>query len=224
MSEKRTRDQIVDAADRLFYRRGFAHTSFSDIADVVHISRGNFYHHFKSKDEILAAVIEKRQGDARDLLSQWQADRAGPNERIRCYIDILVRNGGQIKRYGCPVGMLCAELARLQHASRAEANALFGLFRSWLCAEFIRLGCASDADALALHLIARSQGIAMMANTLGDPHFVRREVEELYAWLAQVVARSSGAAATADHEQDPRASAGQSRKVSGKAPVAGSEV
>ena len=52
MSDKTTRDQIVEAADRLFYRQGYEHTSFADIADAVQISRGNFYYHFKSKDEI----------------------------------------------------------------------------------------------------------------------------------------------------------------------------
>lgn len=187
MTEKRTRQQIVDAADRLFYQRGFEHTSFSDIAEVVQLSRGNFYHHFKSKDAILAAVIETRTGGTHDLLTKWQTAHEQPRERIRCYIDMLVTNRTQIKRYGCPVGMLCAELARSQHASRAEANAVFGLFRSWLRTEFSRLGCANDADELALHLIARSQGIAVMANTLGDPHFIRREVKQLHAWLDGVV-------------------------------------
>ena len=57
MSDKTTRDHIVEAADQLFYRQGYEHTSFADIADAVHISRGNFYYHFKTKDEILDAVI-----------------------------------------------------------------------------------------------------------------------------------------------------------------------
>ena len=38
MSEKTTRDEIVAAADLLFYRKGYEHTSFADIADVVKIS------------------------------------------------------------------------------------------------------------------------------------------------------------------------------------------
>ena len=71
MSGRATRDQIVEAADRLFYRQGYEHTSFSDIADVVRISRGNFYYHFKTKDEILDAVIEARLADTRAMLDQW---------------------------------------------------------------------------------------------------------------------------------------------------------
>ena len=60
MPNQSTRESIVEAADRLFYQRGYDHTSFADIADDVEISRGNFYHHFKTKDDILAAVISRR--------------------------------------------------------------------------------------------------------------------------------------------------------------------
>ena len=185
MNEKSTRQQIVEVADRLFYERGFEHTSFADIAAVVQISRGNFYHHFKSKDEILAAVIEARVASTREMLARWEAASDAPADRIRSYIGILVAHRGPIMRYGCPVGTLCSELARLGHASREEANALFGLFRAWLGKEFKRLGRARDADTLALHLIARSQGVAVMANAFQDESFIRRETRSLYAWLAQ---------------------------------------
>src|SRR5687768_3040865 len=60
MHDKSTRQHIIESADQLFYRLGFEHTSFATIADAVQISRGNFYHHFKSKDEILSAVIRHR--------------------------------------------------------------------------------------------------------------------------------------------------------------------
>ena len=68
MGEKSTRERIVDAADRLFYERGYEPTSFADIANAVEISRGNFYHHFKSKDDILHAVIELRLEKTRGML------------------------------------------------------------------------------------------------------------------------------------------------------------
>jgi AcrR family transcriptional regulator len=42
MRDKPTREYIIEAADQLFYQRGYEHTSFSDIADAVQISRGNF--------------------------------------------------------------------------------------------------------------------------------------------------------------------------------------
>jgi TetR/AcrR family transcriptional regulator, transcriptional repressor for nem operon len=196
MSDQTTRDQIVEAADELFYRRGYEHTSFADIADVVKISRGNFYYHFKSKDEILDAVIRLRLTNTKRMLEQWESDGKQPADRIRSFIHILIANQGKIMRYGCPVGTLCAELAKLNHGSQAEAKKLFTLFRVWLRRQFARLGRGADADALAMHLLARSQGVAALANAFRDETFVKEEVEKMCDWLASC----AGSAAHQEHE------------------------
>ncbi len=182
MSDRTTRQQIVEAADRLFYRQGYEHTSFSDIADAVRISRGNFYYHFKSKDEILDAVIEARVQATRGMLEGWERS-ADPAARIRSFIHLLFVNRLDIRRYGCPVGTLCGELAKLDHPARDEANGLFTLFRIWLAREFARLGSGRDADALSLHLLALSQGIATLANAFDDEALIRRQVRLLDEWL-----------------------------------------
>jgi AcrR family transcriptional regulator len=184
MNDKTTRECIVAAADRLFYQRGFDHTSFSDIADTVQISRGNFYHHFKSKDEILEAVIDARRAATLKMLERWDLEAEDPLDRIRSFFHILVTNGEKIKKHGCPVGTLCTELAKLGHASQSEANELFDLFRGWLRGQFMLLGRRADADELALHVLARSQGVAVLANAIRDDDFVRREVRQLDGWLA----------------------------------------
>ena len=183
MNDQSTRDQIVEVADQLFYRRGYEHTSFADIADVVRISRGNFYYHFKTKDEILDAVINARLADTRKMLDQWEIEGKTPADRIRSFIHILIANRADIKRYGCPVGTLRGELAKLDHASQGEANKLFTLFRTWLRRQFELLGREADADEFAMHLLARSQGVAMLANAFHDEKFIRQEVKQMCDWL-----------------------------------------
>jgi hypothetical protein len=90
-----------------------------------------------------------------------------------------------IKLYGCPVGALCSELAKLNHPSRAEANRLFTVFRSWLSKQFTLLGRETDGDELAMHLLARSQGVATLANAFQDENFIRQEVKQMCDWLGQ---------------------------------------
>jgi AcrR family transcriptional regulator len=187
MSVRTTRDQIVEAADELFYRRGYEHTSFTDIADVVRISRGNFYYHFKSKDEILDAVLRLRLANTKRILEQWENDGEQPADRIRSFIHMLTANEAKIMRYGCPVGTLCAELAKLNHGSQADAKKLFTLFRVWLRRQFTLLGREADADTLAMHLLARSQGVATLANAFRDEVFVKQEVNKMCEWLASCV-------------------------------------
>jgi TetR/AcrR family transcriptional regulator, transcriptional repressor for nem operon len=183
MADKTTRDQIVEAAGQLFYRQGYEHTSFSDIADAVRISRGNFYYHFKTKDEILDAVIGARLAKTQTILERWEIEGKTPEDRIRSFIEILIVNRADIKRYGCPVGTLCGELAKLGHAARGDANQLFTLFRTWLRRQFTELGREADADELAMHLLARSQGVATLANAFHDEKFIRQEVAQMCDWV-----------------------------------------
>ncbi|ARN81816.1 TetR/AcrR family transcriptional regulator [Methylocystis bryophila] len=183
MSASETRQQIVAVADRLFYEHGYEATSFADIAKDVGLSRGNFYYHFKSKDEILHAVIEQRMAATRALLDAWEQDAEAPADRIRRFVRILIANQTKIMAHGCPVGTLCNELAKLDHAAKDDAARLFTLFRSWLARQFAALGREADADTLALHVLMRSQGVATLATAFHDEDFIRREVADMEAWL-----------------------------------------
>jgi len=186
LADSATRDRIVETADRLFYRQGFEHTSFADIAGAVKISRGNFYYHFRTKDEILDAVIARRLAGTKAMLGQWEDAAERPEERIERFIRILLVNRADIRRWGCPVGTLSGELARLGHAAEGEARALFVLFRTWLRRQFALMGRSADADQLAMHVLAMSQGVATLANAFDDTRFIRREVERMLAWLAEI--------------------------------------
>lgn len=178
-----TRARIIDAADDLFYRQGFEHTSFASIASAVQISRGNFYHHFKSKDQILDAVIDKRLADTQSMLDTWDADGATPKERIRCFIRILVTNRAKIELYGCPVGTLVTELTKLEHGAQPRASEVFSLFRAWLTRQFEALGQGDASDDLAMHVLGRTQGVAVLAAAYCDPDYIDREVASVEQWL-----------------------------------------
>ncbi|WP_267244950.1 TetR/AcrR family transcriptional regulator [Streptomyces sp. PR69] len=188
MGAATTRAHIVEAADQLFYRQGYEHTSFAAIAEAVRISRGNFYYHFKSKDDILAAVIAARLDDRRRMLERWEADEPDPVGRIGRFIEIVVTNRADIQHYGCPVGTLTTELAKLGHPALDDAGDLFTLFREWLRRQFVLLGQEAEADALAMHVLAFSQGVATLAHAFQDEDFIRREVQRMHDWLSAYAA------------------------------------
>lgn len=186
MAGGKTRRQIVEAADDLFYAKGYAQTSFADIAAAVSISRGNFYYHFKTKDEILEAVIDKRLAERQALLGTWERSSDGPAAAIACFIRIVVANQARIMSHGCPVGTLTTELGKLDHPLGARANRVMALFRDWLTARFRDLGCGAVSERHALHVLGWSQGVATLAQAFKDEAYVRREVAEILAWLETV--------------------------------------
>ena len=57
---EQTVEKIIITAARLFSEKGYEQTSIQDILDALKLSKGGLYHHFKSKEEILEAVIQKR--------------------------------------------------------------------------------------------------------------------------------------------------------------------
>ena len=119
------------------------------------------------------------------MLAAWEAETDDPEGRIGCYIRIVTDNQTEIMAYGCPVGTLTSELAKLNHQAQGSANRIFSLFRDWLRAQFERLGCGADADRHAMHVLAWSQGVATMANAYRDADFVRREVAQISGWLRE---------------------------------------
>ena len=54
------RGELLAAAERLFYTKGYEKTSVQDILDASNCSKGGFYHHFESKLSVLEAICEMR--------------------------------------------------------------------------------------------------------------------------------------------------------------------
>ncbi len=183
MKSSETREKIITALDTLYYERGFEATSFADVAEIVGISRGNFYYHFKTKDEMLDAVIERRILERTAMLDGWIDAGQSPKQCVASFIRILLMNNQKIRSYGCPVGTLFSELSKLNHPGESGARELYDLFRVWLKRRFEAMGKSDDADALAMHILARSQGAASLANAYPDEPFLEQEVQQMLAWL-----------------------------------------
>lgn len=177
-----TRTEIVSCARDLFYRRGYDGTSFSDIVKASDVCRGNIYHYFKSKDEILGAVIDQRIEEFQTLLNRWQVEHTDPRERLRAFARMVVERQDELTRWGCPVGSLNIELGKDRRDLQVSARRLFDLFRDWLATQLAALGHA-DPAAAALHLLGRAQGIAVIAQVYEDTTLLAREVAWLEEWI-----------------------------------------
>ena len=51
---------IIQAAEQLFYTKGYENTSIQDVLDALKLSKGGFYHHFESKLSLLDAISQQR--------------------------------------------------------------------------------------------------------------------------------------------------------------------
>ena len=72
--------ELIHAAQHLFLTKGYEHTAVSDIVKAVNVAQGTFYYHFKSKADLLEAVVEKinsaLEQDMRSIVNQDNTDAA----------------------------------------------------------------------------------------------------------------------------------------------------
>lgn len=77
------KNEILDAAAVLFMKKGFDNTSTNDILDAVGIARGTLYHHFKSKEDVMDALIDRQMEKILSAAREAAADQSVPvEERI----------------------------------------------------------------------------------------------------------------------------------------------
>ena len=51
--------ELVDLAERLFLEKGYERTTVNDVIDAAGVSKGAFYHHFRSKEDLLEAIAAR---------------------------------------------------------------------------------------------------------------------------------------------------------------------
>ena len=85
-----SRDKILDVAEALFARRGFAGVGLSEVAEGSGLGKSSLFHHFRSKAELYAAVIGRILGHLEATLLRALAQGGDPIARLDRLVDALI--------------------------------------------------------------------------------------------------------------------------------------
>jgi AcrR family transcriptional regulator len=176
------RDRLITAACRLLHEQGVETTTLGDIAQMADVPPGNVYYYFKTKDEIIEAVVQLHLQTVRTTLAAIEATHRTPKGRLKALVKVLAEQGELIAEYGCPQGSLCSELNKRDSGGDHLAAELIRVPLAWAEDQFRLMG-RRDASDLAVTLIAAYQGTALMSNTLSDPSLMTREARRLARWI-----------------------------------------
>lgn len=176
------RDRLVESARELLRVQGVERTTLAQIAQAADVPVGNVYYYFKTRDELVGAVVDSRLTDVRSLLEGLDA-KPDPKVRLKALTKTWESQADQIASYGCPIGSLCSELTKQpgDTVSRHAAEPLADIL-GWITQQFRQLG-RRDARDLAESLLSGIQGGALLANTLQDPKILQREARRLGRWI-----------------------------------------
>jgi AcrR family transcriptional regulator len=175
------RERLVAGACRVLHEQGVERTTLADVAAAAEVPVGNIYYYFKTKDELVAAVIAAHAAEIRTVLGSLERHRT-PRARLKAFVQMLGEQRGVAARHGCPHGSLCSELDKRDLPLSELGAELIRIPIAWTEAQFRAMG-RRDAHDLAVALIAAYQGISLLANTLRDPDLMAREVRRLARWI-----------------------------------------
>ncbi len=176
------RDRLVAAAARLLHEQGIERTTLADIAKSADVPAGNVYYYFKTKDEVIAAVVHAHAHQVRTTLAAIDARHRSPRSRLKALVREFTDQSQVVARHGCPLGSLCSELGKRVHEPGVAAAELMRLPVEWAEQQFRSLG-RPDAYDLALDLMAAYEGSALLANTMRDPAVLSGAARRLNRWI-----------------------------------------
>jgi len=166
-----TRQRIVESALYLFWLRGYAATGIAEILDRAKANAGSFYFFFKTKEELLLAVLELYIGSLMPVVVEPVLEKiADPVERVFGILEFYRRNLlATCCTYGCPIGRLALEIPEEQFRVHKR---LADNFDGWTaavqkCLEDARerLPQATDLATLAKFVLTVMEGGVMQSRT-----------------------------------------------------------
>ena len=166
-SQEETRGRLIEAAARLFARRGFEGASVEEIAEEAGYSRGAFYSNFKNKDALFLAVLQTKRREVDGFLREIVEREKEPARRLAAVLDWYVHQ--DVNQAWV---ILEAEFLLRAYRNRA-ARARIGEFHRQRVAEYSALAARHFAEsgtqapgrpeAIAMSLFAVAKGLAELA-------------------------------------------------------------
>ena len=160
-----TRDRLLDAAEKRMRTGGYHAISFRDLADDLAIKSASVHYHFRQKEDLGVALIERYSDRFFELVDELQA--AGM-PRLEAFANAY-RNAYTTERTTCLCGLLGAESPGLPPRVADAVQGFLDRNLDWLVSAFPEDISAGERRKTAIHVLASLQGGMMLAVSLDDP-------------------------------------------------------
>jgi TetR/AcrR family transcriptional regulator, transcriptional repressor for nem operon len=196
---KTTREAILVAALRLMHVHGYNGTSLDDVLRESGIGKGNFYYHFRSKEELGYAILDQIVSTfvGQTLEPCFSDPTDPPLAQIGCFLDRVVQAQRDRQcRGGCAMGNLASELSDVHEGFRKRLASVFTTWHGRLAEALteakrrgeVVVGC--DAEASARFLVASLEGAILLTKLSKDIGVMEQCVGELKRYLTAYEVRA----------------------------------
>jgi AcrR family transcriptional regulator len=182
-----TRQRLVDAAIRRFYRDGFRSVGIDQILADVGISKTAFYKHFESKEDLMLAALEMQNEWLQNTFRGMIAERGGPTPigQLHAAFDVVERIIESDEFQGCIFVNAAMEFPLQHEPAHLLALKNKRAIEDLLC-EMATAANARDPRALAQELCLVMEGVYITRQVSGDKRTI-----EIARRLAKLIIAAS---------------------------------
>ena len=124
-AKRTSKEKLIRAARNLMLAKGYPVTSVDDILDAASVSKGSFYHHFDSKEELALTAMHDFLADGAALMMNGPfRDVADPRKRAIAFLKHVESVTMRLWNHGCLLVMFSVELAGTSSRVREETSAV----------------------------------------------------------------------------------------------------
>ena len=195
------RAKLIAAAHATVRRQGYSATTVDQICAAAGVTKGAFFHHFASKEDLAVAAAEGWTDRARPMFEMPpHVHLDDPLARLLGHIDFrLAMLDGPTEDYTCFVGTMVQEAYatsdRIRAACEASINAYCEALAPDIQATMDRYGAPEGVTAIGLaqHVQSVLQGSFVLAKTTNDPAIARESVTHLKRYVRMLFGRGGAA-------------------------------
>jgi AcrR family transcriptional regulator len=163
------RDQLLETAWQLFYRNGYHATGIDRILAEAGVAKMTLYKHFRSKEELILAVLDKRNDQFRESFSRFlRAKKRAPDRQLLAVFDWLITWVSGKEFRGCFLQKAMAEYQDLHDPIHQAALTHKTAFHAEICRLVMEAGM-TNPKALAQQLALLIEGAIVSAHAAGSP-------------------------------------------------------
>jgi TetR/AcrR family transcriptional repressor of nem operon len=170
-----TAEKILDVAQSLIVAGGYNAFSYADISDAIGIRKASIHHHFPTKAELVAALVDRYRQQAELGLKALQEQFASPADQLQSYLNFWQTCIREASLPFCVCAMLAGEMPMLPAEVASRVQAHFHTLARWLAA-VLRAGAEQRLFRLdkrpedeAQMLMASVHGAMLSARAFNDP-------------------------------------------------------